>query len=300
MSSSPRVAVWESRSTAKELKHQPKSKSFIRKSSEICAVSLFGIVIGLLGVELVFRAFMFLKSTPPAWSDRPAYYYQHSNSETIQDYPFLAEKPKDVYRIAVIGDSFTFASRMQFTDAFPKKLEQLLNLSGTNKRVEVINYGVPGYSTDHEIATTRKALEHKADLVILQVTLNDTQKKPYRPSGIAGKNDFGAFTPSASQQRLFSWWKSLGFAVERIHNTKTSDAYKDYFFKLFESKQNWEIFNKSIRKITRYTRKENVPILGVVFPLFGLPLNEDYPFHELHSRVHKVFDKNQIPWLDSI
>ncbi|MCX6115883.1 MAG: SGNH/GDSL hydrolase family protein, partial [Proteobacteria bacterium] len=69
----------------------------------------------------------------------------------MQDYPHAVLKPANVFRIAAIGDSFTFAPYMQFTDTFPKKLAQMLSLNPGNRQVEVINYGVPAYSTSHEI-----------------------------------------------------------------------------------------------------------------------------------------------------
>ncbi|RME58870.1 MAG: SGNH/GDSL hydrolase family protein, partial [Candidatus Dadabacteria bacterium] len=137
---------------------------------------VFGLISAFLLVEIYLR---FFYKEPSPWLDRPQYYYAHSLSTTFQDYPYPEKKEKGKYRIAVIGDSFTFGAYVQFFDAFPKKLETILNLNSREKKVEVINYGVPGYSTSHEVSLVKKAIQDGADLVIVQLTLNDPELKPY-------------------------------------------------------------------------------------------------------------------------
>ena len=39
-------------------------------------------------------------------------------------------------------------------------------------------------------------------------------------------------------------------------------------------------------------------MVAVVFPLFGVPLNEDYPFHPLHQKVHNCLEAAGIPYRD--
>jgi hypothetical protein len=83
------------------------------------------------------------------------------------------EKPAEVFRIAVVGDSTGFGWQVQPTEAFPKVLQQNLNRAGRRK-IEVINFSVPGYNTnqEHELLTT-KALGFHPDLVILAMCPND-------------------------------------------------------------------------------------------------------------------------------
>jgi hypothetical protein len=41
-----------------------------------------------------------------------------------------------------------------------------------------------------------------------------------------------------------------------------------------------------------------VPLVAVVFPLFGYPLNDDYPFKEIHGYIHGRLEQDKIPYLD--
>lgn len=71
-------------------------------------------------------------------------------------------------RILVMGDSFAFGEGVEETEAFPKRLESLLNHGHASQIVEVLNGGVPGYSTVQEIRLLRWLLPKiRPDMVIV-------------------------------------------------------------------------------------------------------------------------------------
>lgn len=233
-----------------------------------------------------------------SWSDRPRYYFRPEASETMQDYPVKRPKPSQTFRLAVIGDSYTFAPYMQFTDAFPKILERMLNLNAGDQRAEVINYGVPAYSTSHEIATTDRAIRDEADALILQITLNDPEIKPYRPKGITVFDSFGELKLSGWKGALLNYWRTARFVVTRLHNEKTRRDYIDYFNKLFTTPANWNSFESSLRAIVQKARVANKPIYAAVFPLFGVPLDQKYPFFACHEKVGALLRELEVPSTD--
>ncbi len=71
-------------------------------------------------------------------------------------------------RIAFVGDSFAWGVGVEEGEAVPKQLERLLG-----EDFEVMNFGVPGYSTDQELLYLDRVMEFQPDLVILQVYAND-------------------------------------------------------------------------------------------------------------------------------
>jgi lysophospholipase L1-like esterase len=257
--------------------------------------SLVSLVISLGLVEAGFRLWKARAASTVAWNDRPPFYFQAEASPTLKDYAYAPTKPENTFRIAVVGDSYSFAPYMQFTDAFPKVLERMLNLNDVPTRAEVINFGVPGYSTTHEIEEVGTALKMQSDLVILQITLNDPELKPYRPTGIREFGRFGAYEPGGWLGAASTYWQSLRFVLERLHNNHTAREYERYFLELFENGRSRKVFEDALRQIRDRCVAANVPLVAFIFPLFGLPLDDSYPFHPIHRQVSELLSKEGIP-----
>ena len=89
----------------------------------------------------------------------------HTNSFGFRDREYALAKPAGTFRIVGLGDSFTFGA------AFPggiylERLEAKLTQAG--RAAEVINTGVPAYSTVQEIGHLKKfGIRFAPDLVVL-------------------------------------------------------------------------------------------------------------------------------------
>jgi hypothetical protein len=164
----------------------------------------------------------------------------------------------------------------------------------------VINYGVPAYSTSHEVEVAAKAVREDADLVILQITLNDPEIKHHTPSGITEnmQDRFGALELKGFSGWLARHWRTVGFVLTRLHNTKTHNDYVNYFNDLFNNPRTWNPFSDSMKKLVNTVRSENKPIVAVVFPLFGIPMDDRYPFYAIHSKVAELMRSLGVPLLD--
>lgn len=92
------------------------------------------------------------------------------NSVGMRDIEYAMEKGPNVYRIMVIGDSFTEGYDVQFEDLFTEILEHRLNTEDSILTYEVLNCGTGGYSTDQELLFYEEVgANYRPDLVILMV-----------------------------------------------------------------------------------------------------------------------------------
>lgn len=87
-----------------------------------------------------------------------------------RDIPF--EKPDDVFRILLLGDSFTFGYGVNLEDSYPYLIEKNLQAEGIN--AEVVNLGVADYGTGEELVMlNNRGLKFDPDLVVVGYWIND-------------------------------------------------------------------------------------------------------------------------------
>ena len=270
------------------------------------AFSSFGLLLALAALEITLRiSSNDLTKQAVALNDRPKNYYTPADSANLQDYKVLKPKPKNTFRIAAVGDSFTFGPYLQFDDAYPKRLERWLNLNRTRAipeqdnpvNIEVINYGVPRFSTFHEVGAVKQALVEGADLILLQITLNDPEQKLYWPTELIP--DEAGEIGAVSSNSWFGNLRIVKFVRQRLNNTRSQRLYRDYFFKLFErDTADYEKFLNAFTEIRKLTERHKKPLIAVVFPLFGVEVGDKYPFWSLHEQLRNDLTGRAIPFFD--
>ena len=252
----------------------------------ICAIAL---------IEIGFRLLPAGRHVDPS-ADRPRRYFVPRQTPQKPVFHLLPQKSPGSFRIITIGDSFTFGAEIQSDDAYPARLQRMLNLDMPRERqAEVVNAGVEGYSAAQELELLKRALQHGApDLIIWQVTLNDPELQPYHVQ--YHNQDIHGRTHLTSP--IFSYWKSLRFIIERILNTRTHRRYVDYYFELFDDRAKWQRFASSIEEAAGLSAAARIPFFVVVFPLFSHPFDERYPFQPLHDKITSLLGAKGIQFLD--
>ena len=64
------------------------------------------------------------------------------------NFPF--QKDSNTIRIGVFGDSFTYGNEVGKTESYPYQLQQMFNTIYPNKKIEILNFGVPGIAFSHQ------------------------------------------------------------------------------------------------------------------------------------------------------
>jgi GDSL-like Lipase/Acylhydrolase family len=228
------------------------------------------------------------------WPDRPERYFLPSGSASMQGPPASVSKPPGTFRVIAVGGSFTFGPHLQLDDTYPRRLERMLNLnSPAPLQAEVYNYGFSGTSTYGQLPFVGTALANHADLLILQITLNDAEEHPLSPSEKA--TVFGAppFTTG-----LLSHFRLFRFIGARFHNSQTHRRYIDYHHGKFANPATYQLFRNGIHEIAQKCRAAGVPVVFTLFPMFDFPLDEKYPFTETHKIVRDTVAETGSPFLD--
>jgi lysophospholipase L1-like esterase len=88
------------------------------------------------------------------------------------------EKPPDTFRILCMGDSITFGYGrfMRDVDAHPQRLEARLTLERPGVHYEVLNAGVPGYTSEQGRRWLTSLLELSPDVVVFAYCYNDKRE----------------------------------------------------------------------------------------------------------------------------
>jgi len=167
--------------------------------SVLSAVLLFEVILRVVGFSAPIwyrpdsQVGAVLRPGVEAWFEGEGRAYVRISSAGLRDREHSIEKPKDVYRLAVLGDSYSEAMQVDVKDAFWSVLEDKLTRCAyqPGKRIEVINFGVSGFGTAQEyLMLESAAMRYRPDLVLLQfmngndvtdnsIALNAERMRPY-------------------------------------------------------------------------------------------------------------------------
>lgn len=256
------------------------------------------------------------------------------NSLSLRGPEIEVNKPKDVFRIIMLGDSVTYGLYVDTKQAFPAQLEKMLvgqKIDG--RRIEVINAGVPAFTTYNELHFYKDKLKKfSPDLVILGFCMNDVVDPFFHWSNM-GEPDL--FIPDAAipnrdyhdQQlrrditgsilRLLPEWSNLkrylvvkDLASKTLATSKITEDGKSYpvylaleqpisidVYNNYES-QEWQWLRRLVSELSASLKSENTEFLFLLLPL-SYQIESDYPFSP-SANFEKFCTELQIECLDML
>ena len=143
-----------------------------------CVVSVALVEIGMRLAGITFPVFdvyddvrgVKLMPGRSGWYRKEGEAFLEINSLGYRDREHDLEPPPNTFRIAVLGDSFTEARQMPLEETYWHRLGEALSTCPAldGKDVEVLNYGIGGYSTTQALlAYEMDARRFQPDLVLL-------------------------------------------------------------------------------------------------------------------------------------
>lgn len=184
-----------------------------------------------------------LKPNSSGWFVTPSKEYSNFikvNNEGFFDVDHQINKPKDTFRIVLLGDSFVQNVQTELKNSIGKSIENLLQ-KNLPKRIEVISIGMGDTGTTQQyLALKEFGLKYQPDLVIhffltandLKNNSNTLQNDPYRPYFILQGNDLKLIS---AQRKPISFHQTI---KERIKSLKTVTLVLMLRQKFLESKTN--------------------------------------------------------------
>jgi lysophospholipase L1-like esterase len=158
------------------------SNPVVKKIFRIVAIVAFNlatIVAILYGFEFLFSPYR--RMPKDGWFGDERYTWGHlvvKNHFGFREREFDIPKPDGVYRVMVLGDSFTWGVGLAEEERYTAIAQSLLEGAFPGRKFEILNFGSPGLSTVDEKDRLNKYIDQvDPDLIVVGFTLNDTQPK---------------------------------------------------------------------------------------------------------------------------
>lgn len=174
-------------------------------------------------------------------------YNERLNSLGLRNREIL-DKSADSYRILSLGESSTFGTLVSSKETYSYLLEKEIGVIN-DKNLEVINAGVPGYSSFQGLTFLQKhGLALKPDAVMLYFGFNDFLRVAFRSNRDAGNTKA---TSGLTDRELFNKRSGLSYKFFDFMLNKSN------LFRLILVRNSNEFKEKSISK----SKKKRVPEL---------------------------------------
>jgi lysophospholipase L1-like esterase len=199
------------------------------------------------------------------------------------------------YRIAVVGDSFTWGQGIEEPERFSNVLEQLLG-----PRYEVLNFGLRGDNMPEHLGVLERALAVSPDFVLLQLYINDfetrSMERPRSYPLLPGSLDRTLEESSLLYDLMQGQWARLqeitGISESYVH-------YMDRNLRDPNAPNAREAFGQ-LREFFERAHAAGVLAGAVLFPETDAlgPNATTYPFAYLHDGIRRTCEDENVRCLD--
>ena len=261
-----------------------------------------------------FPAYLTKKDTTLKWRFSPG---GDRNSLGLRNRE-ITEKSEDVFRILFLGDSLVWTGKTSSGKLYTEVLESNLNaLALKDKQIEVINAGIPGYTTYQELEFLKiYGLEMQPDLVVLGVVFNDLFYKylhkstdesflDLEPTSVLNQFDTENF-PGILLARSYLTHKLAYFSSKLSRQIQQSppfpfDDASDFY--LAWKDYGWRNSKRLIGEMNDLLQTRNIPLVLVAYPIVNqveqkyLEIDKDYVLFP-QKKIKEISLELQLPLCD--
>jgi len=219
-----------------------------------------------------------------------------------------AYDPRADVTILLLGDSVSWGDGIPHVeDVYPQRLERLLADGDPSRSYEVINSGVPGYSTFQQAAyLDMYGLALEPDLVILQFCLNDVVERYLTVARYGGDNVFLGIDTRKAGSDVFDRLLRSSRAFERLVRLRQRHARRREAYAVRNLARDvlpshlgaaWDEVTKELEVIRRSTAREGIPLLLVIAP-YRFQLEQPDQLRQPQERLIAYAKARDIPYMD--
>jgi hypothetical protein len=244
------------------------------------------VAVSLLALELLLRAAGAGAPQPTGYApvNTDLRFGRPRNSRGYRDAERTLEKPAGTRRLLVMGDSFAWGAGIEHEDTWGQRLERGLRRR-RGEAWEAVNLALPGLSaTDYLAQLQGEGLGYAPDVLVLGWVLNDAETKDQMKARERAYAERERRAPSPLEASAL-----VRFVAFRLRATRDARERVEYHRRLYEeSDPGWRQAQLSLRGMGALCRERGLPWLVAVFPMFGNPLDESYPFADAHAKVARA------------
>jgi lysophospholipase L1-like esterase len=227
------------------------------------------------------------------------------NSNGLRDFEYSYNKPEDVFRILVLGDSIEYAYGEKMENGYTKILERRLNALENKKYkvIEVINTGHTSFGLPDTFNYLRlNGIKYSPDLLMVGLSSSNFREQSYELK-IKDGIDYrvGSITenfPPWMKRNLrkshlyfaIGWWTrairvSLRKQPEPLESTLKKNKAR-------------EPRNSYLDKLVLFASKEKIPVYVTFIPVREETIFQTYPQMELFRQINDLQISNKIEFID--
>jgi lysophospholipase L1-like esterase len=254
--------------------------------------------------------------SPAEWSGRPNARGLHAgvpvafNALGLRDVERAPQPAPDTVRVLALGDSFTFGNGVAQDHTYPRQAEAMLS-AARGAPVEVLNMGMPGYNTLHQLAQLRElGLGLQPKVVVVGFLYNDIELSSAQKGAATAvrqehslprkiKSAVNGAALWLKQHSLFVAWLSprLGNALRPLgvkgfgQVGEVKDQYTD-------TNPHWRRMQEALLEMKRVTGERGIELVVMIIPAMARFDEATYPIKEYHQAVSAFCRSNGIRVLD--
>jgi hypothetical protein len=218
------------------------------------------------------------------------------NTHGFRERNFSVPHSRDIYRIAVIGDSITYGQGVSEEDRMTNILEGFMNANHSGLIFEALNFGWPGTDTvDHIGFLVQTVVGMQPDFVLLQWFINDVRNDQNLRHSTIPLVPWSRLHRAMLRHSALFYLTDYGW-IQLQNYLGLSESYADFMLTHFRDADGWRAkrAQELLLNFIEICRRNRLSLGIVLFPA----LQQEQPLGFLLNRVLKVCADQQIRCVD--